>query len=107
MLDRENAGPALGSRAVDAAFWALVCEDEEWLCAEFEAIVSEPRETPTRSAGRPSKADAARPGGAAPLRRAPEAIRHYRAGDRPVGGGAGNARPRSRRRCRQKTTRIR
>ena len=44
MLDRENTGSALGSGAVDADFWALVCEDEEWLRAEFDAIVSEPAE---------------------------------------------------------------
>ena len=49
MLGRENTGSALCSGAVDADFWALVCEDEEWLGAEFEAIVSEACETPTRS----------------------------------------------------------
>ncbi len=49
MLGRENTGSALGSEAVDADFWALVCEDEEWLGAEFDAIVSEACETPTRS----------------------------------------------------------
>jgi hypothetical protein len=48
MLGRENTGAALGSGAVDDDFWALVCEDEEWLQAEFDAIVSEPRETPVR-----------------------------------------------------------
>ena len=52
MLGRQNTGSALGSGAVDAEFWALVCEDEEWLDAEFDAIVSEARETPTRSTGR-------------------------------------------------------
>jgi hypothetical protein len=35
MLGRENTGSVLGSGAVDADFWALVCEDEEWLDAEF------------------------------------------------------------------------
>ena len=49
MLGRENTGSALGSGAVDADFWALVCEDEEWLDAEFDAIVSEAGETPARS----------------------------------------------------------
>ena len=44
MLGRENTGAALD-------FWALVCEDEEWLQAEFDAIVSEPYETPVRSSG--------------------------------------------------------
>ena len=52
MLGRQNTGSALGSEAVDAEFWALVCEDEEWLDAEFDAIVSEARETPTRSTGK-------------------------------------------------------
>jgi len=52
MLGRQNTGSALGSGAVDAEFWALVCEDEEWLDAEFDAIVSEARETPTRSTGK-------------------------------------------------------
>jgi hypothetical protein len=68
MFDRENADTALGSGAVDADFWALVCEDEEWLRAEFDAIVSEPAETPVRSTGRESMADrgATRSGRAAP-----------------------------------------
>ena len=48
MLGRENTGSALCSGAVDADFWALVCEDEEWLDAEFDAIVSAACETPTR-----------------------------------------------------------
>jgi len=52
MLGRQDTGSALGSGAVDAEFWALVCEDEEWLDAEFDAIVSEARETPTRSTGK-------------------------------------------------------
>ena len=56
MLGRENTGSALGSGAVDAEFWALVCEDEEWLDAEFDAIVSEARETPTRSTRKPAPA---------------------------------------------------
>ena len=43
--DRQITGPALGSGAEDT-FWVLVCEDEEWLAAEFDAIVSEPTETP-------------------------------------------------------------
>ena len=51
MLGRQDTGSALGSGAVDAEFWALVCEDEEWLDAEFDAIVSEARETPTRPTG--------------------------------------------------------
>jgi len=44
MRDNENRGTALGSEAVDAEFWALVCDDEEWLRTEFDGIVSEPAE---------------------------------------------------------------
>src|SRR6478609_8291409 len=47
MRDNGNTGPALGSEAVDAQFWALICDDEEWLRAEFDGIVSEPAEHPT------------------------------------------------------------
>ena len=54
MLGRENTGAALGSGAADADLWALICEDEEWLRAEFDAIVSEPRETPVRPSGGPA-----------------------------------------------------
>ena len=54
MLGRENTGAALGSGAVDADFWALVCEDEEWLQAEFDAIVSEPCETRSGHRGGPA-----------------------------------------------------
>jgi hypothetical protein len=52
MLGRGDTREALGSGAVDADFWALVCEDEEWLRAEFDAIVSEPAETPAVPSGR-------------------------------------------------------
>ena len=48
MRDSGNTGPALGSEAVDARFWALICDDEEWLRTEFGGIVSEPAEHPTR-----------------------------------------------------------
>ena len=67
MLGRENTGAALGSGAMDADFWALVCEDEEWLQAEFDAIVSEPCETPVRpfGAAHHDRCRAARPGGVA------------------------------------------
>ena len=34
------------SGAVDDEFWALICEDEDWLDREFAAIVSE-AESPT------------------------------------------------------------
>ena len=80
--DREITGPALSSRAEDTEFWVLVCEDEEWLQAEFDAIVSEPTETPTRITHRPAAVGAAFPprgwssGPGDP-------IRAYRIGDRP------------------------
>jgi len=90
MLGRENTGAALGSGAVDAEFWALVCEDEEWLQAEFDAIVSEPGETPVRPSGRPSKTAAARPGRAAWQRRTSGTCRPWRAGANRAGGGGGN-----------------
>ena len=44
--DRLGTSEVLGSGAVDAQFWALVCEDEEWLDAEFDAIVGAAWETP-------------------------------------------------------------
>jgi len=47
MRDNGNTGPALGSEAAAAQFWALICDDEEWLRAEFDGIVSEPAEHPT------------------------------------------------------------
>jgi len=83
MLGRENTGAAIGSGAVDAEFWALVCEDEEWLQAEFDAIVSEPGETPVRPSGRPSKTAAARLGRAAWQRRTSGTCRPWRAGSQP------------------------
>ena len=45
MAGRVDPGTALSSGAVDAQFWALVCEDEEWLDAEFVGIVIEPAES--------------------------------------------------------------
>ena len=47
MPDEGNTCTPVGSGAVDEQFWALVCEDEEWLDSEFEEIVSEPAESPT------------------------------------------------------------
>ena len=61
MLGREMTAAAIGSGAVDADFWALVCEDEEWLEAEFYAIVSEPGEMRVRSSSRACVVGAARP----------------------------------------------
>ena len=57
-----GTGPALGSGAVDAQFWALVCEDEEWLRAEFDAIVSAPAEAGRRPVRRPAIGAADHPG---------------------------------------------
>ena len=51
---------------VDAEFWALVWADDEWLAAEFGAIVSEPCETRVRIAFRPNRIDAAPPEGSGP-----------------------------------------
>jgi hypothetical protein len=51
---RQGTGQVLGSGAVDAQFWALVCEDEEWLEAEFDAIVSAPAEAGRRLVRRPA-----------------------------------------------------
>ena len=76
MLGRENTGAALGSGAVDDDFWALVCEDEEWLQAEFDAIVSGPCETLVRPSGRPNTIAAAWPG---PGGGAAENIRNHQA----------------------------
>lgn len=58
----EGTCPALGSGAVDAQFWALVCEDEEWLRAEFDAIVNAPAEAGRRPVRRPAIGAADHPG---------------------------------------------
>jgi hypothetical protein len=47
MRDNGNTDQVLSSDAVDARFWALICDDEQWLRAEFDDIVSEPAEHPT------------------------------------------------------------
>ena len=83
MLGRENTGAALGSGAVDDDFWALVCEDEEWLQAEFDAIVSEPCETLARTSERPSTIAAARPDRSVWQRRTSGTTRPWRTGNRP------------------------
>jgi hypothetical protein len=49
MAGRVNDGTALSSDAVDAMFWALVCDDEEWLDLEFAGIVSGPAESRARA----------------------------------------------------------
>ena len=59
---RQGTGHVLGAGAVDAQFWALVCEDEEWLEAEFDAIVGAPAEAGRRLVRRPSIGAADHPG---------------------------------------------
>jgi hypothetical protein len=44
MPDPEKSAAAVRSDAVDAEFWAIVLQDEEWLRAEFDGI-AEPAET--------------------------------------------------------------
>src|SRR5690349_16892002 len=46
MRDSGSTRPPLSSEAVDAQFWALICDDAEWLLTEFDGIVSEPAEHP-------------------------------------------------------------
>ena len=90
MLGRENTGAALGSGAVDADFWALVCEDEEWLDAEFDAIVSEAWETPTRPSRRPGVTDPATEGRARSRWRHRAPPGRGAPGRDPAGVGGGN-----------------
>ena len=79
--DRQITGSALGSGAEDT-FWVLVCEDEEWLAAEFDAIVGEPTETPRLVIHRPSRVGVERPPGSpGPGGNGP--VRAGRIGDRP------------------------
>ncbi|MGS0684073.1 hypothetical protein ACVBEQ_02755 [Nakamurella sp. GG22] len=54
----ENVDAVLGSETVDAQFWALVCDDEEWLRAEFDGIVSEAAELRTPPPARVTVSDA-------------------------------------------------
>jgi len=83
MLDQENTCPALGFEAADTDFWALVCEDEEWLQAEFDVIVSEPAETHARLSRRPTEVAAPQPGGTAWHRGISGSTRARRTGERP------------------------
>ena len=43
MPDRERSATPVSSDAVDAEFWSIVLQDEEWLRVEFDEI-AEPRE---------------------------------------------------------------
>ena len=53
MAGSANMVTALRSEAVDAQFWALVCDDEGWLDQEFAGIVGEPAEAPVAPRRRP------------------------------------------------------
>jgi hypothetical protein len=52
MGENASIGTALSAETVDARFWALVCDDEQWLLSEFDGIVSGPAEH--RRAGLPA-----------------------------------------------------
>jgi len=82
MLGRVDTGSALGSGAVGADFWALVCEDEEWLDAEFDAIVGAAWEAPWRS-GRRSRIGVAWPGRGVGEQGSARRVRPWRTGERP------------------------
>ena len=82
MLGRADTGSALGSSAVDADFWALVCEDEKWLEAEFDAIVGAAWETPWRS-GRHNRIGAGWPGRGMWEQGPTGTVRPWRTGKRP------------------------
>ena len=82
MLGREDTGAALGTGAVDAEFWALVCEDEEWLNTEFAAIVSDAWEAPVQT-GRTTSNSAAPAGADGSPRPTFETSRPWRTGLRP------------------------
>ena len=82
MLGRVDTGSALGSGAVDADFWALVCEDEEWLDAEFDAIVSAAWEAPERSGGH-SRVELIRTGRGIREHQPCGIVRPWRKGERP------------------------
>jgi len=81
MDGREDIGAALGSGAVDAMFWALVCEDEGWLNTEFDAIISAAFPTPVRPSDR-FTVGVAGPHRAAPHHHRQGSDRRWLAGDR-------------------------
>jgi hypothetical protein len=82
MLGREDKSAALGTEAVDAEFWALVCEDEEWLEAEFNEVVSDAWENPVEPRHR-TPISAAPTGRAGPGRWASTTTRPWHTGKRP------------------------
>ena len=77
MLGRENTGAALGSGAVDADFWALILQDEEWLCGGVRRDRQRASRDPGTAIGRPSMTAAARPDRAAAWQR--RTLRSHRA----------------------------
>ena len=81
VVDREITSPALGSEAEGIDFWVLICEDEEWLRAEFDAIVSEPTETLRQVVDLTGIESATRPPW--PGRQWRGMVRMWRVGDRP------------------------
>jgi hypothetical protein len=85
MLSGGDSRALLDDRAVDAEFWALVCQDEEWLRAEFDSIVSEPAEIPARPSVRRGVVGA-QPGRWTGHRGMPGPIRRWRANVRPGRG---------------------
>ncbi len=93
MHDGGNTCTPVGSGAVDEQFWALICEDEDWLDREFEEIVSEPAESPRlrRRRGRWCVSTGPVPRGT--VRAVAGAERDTRAvqGSVPGGRGGGNA----------------
>ena len=48
MLDQHGAAGHLDGSAIDEEFLALMCSDEEWLRAEFDAIIASEWGTPPR-----------------------------------------------------------
>ena len=93
MRDGGNTCTPVGSGAVDEQFWALVCEDEDWLDSEFDEIVSEPAESPTDAAAAVDgvcRQVPSRPASAAPSRSPGGTPTQYRAVV-PGGPGGGNA----------------
>ena len=83
MLGRGDTGAALGSEVVDAEFWASVCQDEEWLDAEFDEVVSEAAEAPTGPGRHLPAGTALHPRAAGPAWWVPGTGRPWRTGMRP------------------------
>ena len=82
MLGRGDTGAAPESGVVDAAFWALILQDEQWLAAEFDEVVSDAVENPTGPA-RHLPAAATHHGRTEPARWTPESMWAWRTKPRP------------------------